>query len=100
GVSAHCATSNHATFDQRMRIVAQNFTVFTCTRLGFVSINYKIMRTSVALLGHEGPFKTRWETSSAASTQSGGFHFLNDPITAFFDEPNGVIPMATRHCTF
>src|SRR5690606_19820594 len=99
GVCAHGATGDHAAFDQRMRIVAQDFAVLAGAGLGFVGVDDQIMRATVALLGHERPLETRREASTATATQARRLHLLDDPVTALFDQPAGVVPMAARHCT-
>ncbi len=98
-VCAHGATGDYAAFDQRMRIVAQNFAVLAGARLGFVGIDDQIMRATVALLRHERPLETCREASAATATQARRFHLVDDPVTALFDQTLGVVPMAARHGT-
>ena len=96
GMGLHREARNQAALNQRMRIMAHDFTVFTCTWLGFIRVHDQIRRTTVALFGHEAPLQTRRETRTAASAQAAGFHLVDDPVTAFADKLVGPVPMSTR----
>ncbi|MNY09041.1 hypothetical protein D3C86_1419320 [compost metagenome] len=92
----HGETGDHAAFDQRMRIVAQDFAVLAGAGLGFVGVDDEIMRTTVIFLRHEGPLETRREASAAATTKAGSLHLVDDPVTTLFDDLLGTVPMAAR----
>ncbi len=96
-VSAHGATGDNAAFDQRMRIVAQNFAVLTGARFGFVGIDDEVMRPVRNFLRHKGPFQAGREASTTTTTKARCLHLVDDPVTTLVDEAFGVIPMATRH---
>lgn len=94
---AHGETGDHAAFDQRMRIVAQDFAVLAGAGFGFVGVDDEVMRTAVIFLRHEGPFETRREASAAATAKAGSLHLVDDPVTALFDDLLGAVPVAARH---
>ena len=98
-VRIHRKRGNQRPFDQRVRIVAHNFAVFACARLGLVSIDDQIGRAPIAFFWHERPFQTRWKARATAATQSRCLHLINDPIAAIFDNIGRAIPMAPRLCT-
>lgn len=93
---AHGETGDHAAFDQRMRIVAQDFAVLAGTGLGFVGVDDEIMRTAVVFLRHEGPLETRREACATTTTKAGSLHLVDDPVTTLFDDLLGTVPMAAR----
>ena len=100
GVRAHGETGDHAAFDQRMRIVAQDFAVLAGAGLGFIGVNDEIMRTAVIFLRHEGPLETRREASAAATAKARSLHLVDDPVTALFDDLLGAVPVAARQHAF
>ena len=95
GMGIHRETGNQTAFDQCMRIMAHNFAVFTGARLRFVSINNKIRRTTVTFLGHKRPFQTGGKSCATTAAQPRCFHLVNNPVTTFFYNRCGAIPMAT-----
>jgi hypothetical protein len=90
----HGETGDQAALDQRVRIVAQDFTVFTGARFGFVGIDDEIRRTAVGFLRHEGPFQAGRETRTAAATQTAVLHFLDYPVATLVQKTLGVVPLA------
>ena len=98
GVGIHRERRDQAAFDQSMRIMAHDFTVFAGARLGFVGIDHKVAGAAIAFLGHERPFQTGREPRTATATQARGFHFVHDPVAALFDDSRGAIPVPTRLC--
>ena len=97
GDRAHGEAGEQTAFDQRMRIVAQDFAVLAGARLGFVGIDDQIGRTAVALLRHEGPFQSGREARAAAAAQAGGLHLVDDPVAPLGDDPGRAVPMAAGH---
>src|SRR5690606_38193346 len=83
-VSAHCETGDQAAFDQRMRVVAQDFTILAGARLGFVGIDDEVMRT-IAFLRHEGPLQTGREACTTTTTKTGCLHLVDDPVATLVD---------------
>mmetsp|Transcript_31918 Transcript_31918/g.41045 ORF Transcript_31918/g.41045 Transcript_31918/m.41045 type:complete len:253 (+) Transcript_31918:1534-2292(+) len=68
GVRVHRERGNQGSFDQRVRIVAHDFAIFTGARLGFISVDDQVGRATIAFLRHEGPLQTGWETRTATPT--------------------------------
>ena len=93
----HGEARDHAALDQRVRIMAHDVPVLAGTRLGFVGVDDEVMRATVGLLWHEGPFEAGREAGATAATQAGGLHLLDDPVPALFEDLLGAIPMATAH---
>jgi hypothetical protein len=44
---SHSSTGNETSFDELVRIVAHNFTIFASAWLAFVGVNHKIARPAV-----------------------------------------------------
>ncbi len=96
----HREGGNQTAFNQRVRIMAHDFTIFTGTRLGFIRVHDQIRRTAITFLWHKGPLQPGWKSRPAAAAQPGGLHLIDDPIAALFDQSGRAIPMATRLGTF
>ena len=96
-VRAHSETGNQATFDQRMRVMAHDFAVFTGAGLGLIGIDHQVMRAAIGYFWHERPFKTRREARATATAKAGRLHLIDDPVLALGNQPLGIIPMTTRH---
>ena len=95
GVSTHCVRRNKAAFDQQMRIMAHDVTVFTRARLGLVGVHHEIVRAITNLLRHEGPFQTCREASAAATAQTGCLDLITDPVTATLQHIARQVPCTT-----
>mmetsp|Transcript_32190 Transcript_32190/g.45769 ORF Transcript_32190/g.45769 Transcript_32190/m.45769 type:complete len:305 (-) Transcript_32190:35-949(-) len=78
--SSHGITSQQTTLYQLVWVLSHNFTVLTCSRLGFIGVDDQKGGSSVGFLGHEGPLETGWESSTSASTETGVLDLLDDPI--------------------
>ncbi len=98
GVCIHRERCDQAAFDQCVRIVAHDFAVFAGAGFGFICIHNQIGRTPIGFLGHKRPFQTGREPRPTAPAQTGIFHFVDDPVAAFFDQLGRAIPMPTRLC--
>ena len=57
-------------FDQRVRVVAQDFAVVAGARLALVRIADQVFLAR-RVAGHEAPLKTSRETGAATTTQAG-----------------------------
>ena len=68
---------DHHAFEQLVRILVQNVTVFECARLGFVTVDHEVMRLAVFAFD-EAPFDARGEAGAAASAQIRCLHFGHD----------------------
>src|SRR5690606_12929938 len=97
GVCTHRETCDHAAFDQRMRIVAQNFAVLTGAWFGFVSIDDEVMRTAIVFLRHEGPLQASREACATTSTKTRSLHLVDDPVAATLNNNLGAVPMTACH---
>jgi len=90
--STHRKTSKQTTLNQMVRIMTHDFTVFTGARFGLIRVDHEVGRTTVAFLRHEGPLQTGWEARTTATTKTRGLHFVDDPVTTFFNDFFGTRP--------
>src|SRR5271165_5389706 len=92
GVNPHPDRGEKATFDQLVRVVAEDVAVLAGAGLALVSVDAEIGR-AVALFRHERPFEARRKTGPATPAQPGFLDLLDDPVAAFEDELLGAVPI-------
>ena len=97
---AHREGREHRALDQQVRIMAQDLAILAGTRLGFIGVDDEVMRAPVVHLRHEGPLHAGGEARTAAPTQAGGFHLVDDPVTAHLEQVLGAVPIAALECAF
>jgi hypothetical protein len=90
----HGAAGDQATFDQVMRIVAQDFAILAGAGLGFVGVDQQVVGAAIVDLGHERPFEAGRETRAATATQAGGLDLVGDPVPTLVEKFLGAIPTA------
>ncbi len=94
-LGAHGERGHERAFDQRVRIVAQDFAVLAGAGLGFVGVDDQIVWTlRVDILGHEGPLQAGRETRPSAPPKAGGLHLGNDPVAALVENAPSCRPTA------
>ena len=97
GARAHSEAGDQRTFDQLVRIVAQNLAVLAAARLGLIGIDDEKAGTTVlGFLGHERPFETSREACPAATAQARRLHLLDDLVLPALDQRLGIIPITAR----
>ena len=99
-VHAHGAAGDQTSLDQEMRIVPHDLAILAGAGLQLVGIHDQVARAPVRLLGHERPFQPGREAGAAAAALTGGFHFVDDGVAAFFQDRLGAIPGAARTRAF
>ena len=73
---AHSIAGNERSFDEQMRIVFEDLTVFKRTGFGFIPIDTQIFRL-IGILRHEWPLQSSGKTSTAATTQIWSLHLID-----------------------
>src|SRR5262249_47008076 len=93
-VGAHREARDQAALDQEMRVVPHDLPVLAGAGLRLVGIDHEIVRTAVGLLGHERPLQPGGKAGAAAPAQARGFHLVDDPVAAFFQDRLAAVPGA------
>ena len=96
GMRLHGEGGDEAAFDQKVRIVAQDFAILAGARLGFVRIDDEIGGPRRVRLRHEGPFEAGRKAGAAAPAQARGLHLIDDPVLALVDDGFGIVPAPAR----
>jgi len=95
GPRAHRIAGEKRTFDQLVRIVADDLAVLAGARLGFVGVDDQEIGAPLGrLLGHEAPFHAGREARAAAPAQAGLLHDVDDRVLAERHQRPGVVPIA------
>ena len=90
-VHPHREGREQRSFDEQMRIVAQNFAILAGTGLRLVGIDDEIARPRIGLR-HERPLETRRKPGAAAAAQSRFLDLVDDVVVALVDEKLRAIP--------
>src|SRR3546814_19117693 len=91
GARAHREARDQRTFDQLVRIVADDFAVLATARFGFVGVDDQEARAVFArLLWHEAPLQTGREARAAAAAQARRLDLLDDRVLAARSEERRV----------
>jgi len=83
-----------------MRVLPHNLAILASTRLTLVGVDDEVPRGGAVLpaLGiHERPLHSTRETSTTASSQTGGLDLGNDPIVSLDDHLLGLVPVTVLH---
>src|SRR5205085_1742352 len=89
----HAGAGDETTFEQPMRVIAQDFAVLACAGLALVGIDDEIVRP-LGLLRHERPFESGREAGAAAPAQPRLLDLLDDPVAALENDVLGAVPDA------
>ena len=73
---SHGSTGDEASFDELMRIVTHNLTIFARSWLAFVGIDNKVSGSTIWRFIHKAPFHATGESSSTTSTQARFLNFI------------------------
>ena len=84
-----------------MRVVAHDVSVLAGSGFSLVRVDNEIFGSSVRDWNvHKGPFQSGRKSGSSASTQSGVFNFLLDPVGSLSDDFLCFEPIAASFGTF
>ena len=92
-VRPHREGREQRSFDEQMRIVAQNFAILAGTGLQLVGIDDEIARPRIGLR-HERPLEARRKPGAAAAAQSRFLDLVDDVVVALVDEKLRAVPCA------
>jgi hypothetical protein len=96
----HGTTSNKTSLNQLVRVLPHDLTILASTGLALVGVDDQVSRGGAVLpaLGvHERPLHSTWETSAAASSQTGGLDLRDDPVVSLDDHLLGLVPVTVLH---
>ncbi|WPK23735.1 hypothetical protein PUMCH_000980 [Australozyma saopauloensis] len=96
GSSVHTSTSQQTALNQLVRVLSDDLTILTGTRLTLIGINDQVTRTWVLVPSwrvHERPLETRWETSASTASQAGFLHLVDDPLVTLQDDLFCFVPI-------
>ena len=94
---SHGETGDQTAFDQFLRVVSHDFSVFARSRLAFVGVDDQILRPAVRRFIHETPFQAGGKTGATATSQPTLLHFIDDPRRTFENDFFRFVPIALRH---
>ena len=98
GMRPHRETRDQATFDQRMRIMANDIAILAGAGFRFIGIHHQIRRPAIGLLRHEGPFHAGRETRAASATQARILDAINHRIATARNDRRRTIPIPAHAC--
>ena len=96
----HGTASNKTSLNQLVRVLPHDFTILASTGLALVGVDDQVSRGGTVLpaLGvHERPLHSTRETSTAASSQTGGLDLGDDPVVSLDDHLLGLVPVTVLH---
>lgn len=96
----HGTASNKTSLNKLVRVLPHDLTVLAGTRLALVSVDNQVSRGGAVLpaLGvHEGPLHSTGETSTTASSQTGGLDLGDDPVMSLDNHFLGLVPVTVLH---
>ena len=92
----HCEARDQRAFDQFVRIMADDFTIFARTRFGFVGIdNEEAGPFRRRVLGHEAPLHTRREARTTTPAQTRCLDDIDDRVRPGLEQVLRLVPIAT-----
>jgi hypothetical protein len=92
----HCPSRHQTTLYQLVRVATHDLPIFAGSWFTLVSVDDEVPRSLVLFpswLVHEGPFQTRREAGSSATTKTRVFDLLDDPRVAFENDVLGSMPV-------
>jgi hypothetical protein len=92
-LGSHTESNHKSALDELVRVVSQNFSIFTCAGLGLVTVHDEVGGAAVGNLRHEGVLETARETCTTSATETGLFDLVNDPVWAIQKDVLGLMPV-------
>ena len=92
-LGAHAESNHECALDELVRVVSQNFSIFTCAGLGLVAVDHQVGGAAVGDLRHEGVLEPARETRTASASETRLLDLVNNPVWAVKENILSLMPV-------